>query len=110
MNERSSDRDGYRIETGIPYPGEPARASGRKSRYPFSELNVGDSFHVHSHHERFSEEKQLTTAFHKARRLLGYNLKWSREAGGFRIHREAGSAEVKRRRRPERRITGRQNE
>ena len=85
----------YPIENGIPIPEEHPRGSGRKSRYPFRQLQVGDSFFVPSRHKQFSHERQLCTAFHKAREIHGYNLQWRAVPDGFRIWREPGTADIR---------------
>lgn len=42
MTNPNTQTNGYQVETGIPLPDLRGRTSN--NRYPFSEMNVGDSF------------------------------------------------------------------
>lgn len=86
--------DEYEIENDIPFPGKP-RAGGRRSAYPFAQLEVGQSFFVPSKNPIFSQNKKLSVALRKARETLGYDLQWAREEGGFRIFRLPGEAKFR---------------
>lgn len=82
----------YPIERGVPVPENTKSAAGRPTRYPFADLQVGDSFFVKSSKKHFTSERSLCSALHRARTLLGWNFIWSRADDGFRIHRLEGKA------------------
>jgi hypothetical protein len=88
----------FPIETGVPFPGKQKTAAGRPSIYPFSKLEVNQSFFVASERPTFSSERTLCAAYHKARETMGHNFAWAREEGGFRIFRLPGEAVVKKHR------------
>jgi hypothetical protein len=84
----------FPIDNDIPFP------EGRTSRhplvYPFDELQVGQSFFVASREPYFTGEVALCSAYHRARRELGYNFAWAKVEGGYRIYRLPGVATSRR--------------
>ena len=89
--------ENFPIESDIPYPGPQKISVGRRGKYPFNMLEIGQSFFVSSKHTAFSKERTLCQSFHKARETTHKNFAWTKVEGGFRIYRLGGIAELRRR-------------
>lgn len=79
---------------------EVIRPNRRASPFRFEDLEVnGNGVFVASDKEFFSQERGLSSAFARVRRMLGYRLVWQRsrvnDVVGFYIWREPGVATFK---------------
>ena len=75
----------YKIETGIPIPVRTTKGgAGRKPKYPFADLKVGESFLVPN---KTTEKFGATVTL--ARKRTGMNFATRNVEGGVRIWRTA---------------------
>lgn len=66
------------IEKGLPIP---AKRPGPMSKYPFSAMEIGDSFFV------ATSRQSLSKSVHTARKRLGRRFTCRAEPGGYRVWR-----------------------
>jgi hypothetical protein len=74
----------YKIETGIAIPSATRYKGGRKPKYPFAELKVGESFLVPN---KTTDKFGATVTL--ARKRTGMNFATRNVEGGVRIWRTA---------------------
>lgn len=67
----------YKIEKGVPLP-----KTGDKSKYPFKEMEVGDSVFISD-----KTPEQLGGSMGSARKATGFRFTARRENGGARVWR-----------------------
>lgn len=70
----------YVIDKNVPLPAK--ATTGRKSKYPFDLMEVGDSFFVPG-------KVRMASTVGQASRRLGRRFVWNEETGGVRVWRAA---------------------
>ena len=70
----------YVIDKNVPLPAK--ATTGRKSKYPFDLMEVGDSFFVPG-------KVRMASTVRQASRRLGRRFVWNEETGGARVWRAA---------------------
>lgn len=74
----------YEIEKGVPIPDDPR---GRRGKYPFKDMEVGDSFFVSCDDEKRKKTVRNSIYASRWRREKGYKFKCSLEKEGIRVWR-----------------------
>lgn len=77
----------FKIESGIPLPGDCGR--GRPRKYPFPDMEVGDSFFCEGSHSRTVQFKAYKAAQEYAHRNPPMKFSGRLVEGGIRIWRVA---------------------